>query len=154
NYFGPTLVHAARITNWTHVTVVYRDQRPSVYLNGKFEHEGIKSEWNVHSGVGVSHKRGVGPFRGAIGDLTQFDRPLTEAEVAELAKTTPLPQLRPEIEDVRILRNDQGGYRAEVRADGAYTVSAADGKTNRFAAKLPSAIEVKGPWTLRFPSGS
>ena len=27
---------AAPITNWTHITVVYRDNQPSLYLNGKF----------------------------------------------------------------------------------------------------------------------
>ena len=41
-YFAPPLVHAASLTNWTHVAVVYRDGQPNLYLNGVLARTGIE----------------------------------------------------------------------------------------------------------------
>src|SRR5206468_7963588 len=79
-YFAPTLVCAAPLTNWTHVAVVYLDNQPRLYLDGKLVHEGIKSHFTVHAGVGVHHTRGVGPYRGERGDFQKYDRALTQEE--------------------------------------------------------------------------
>jgi hypothetical protein len=154
NYFSPTLVFGARLTNWTQVTVVYRNGQPNLYLNGKFAHEGIKSEFVVHSGVGVPHRRGVAPFRGAQGDLAQFDRALTGPEVEAVFKSTPTPKLPAETPDIQIFRTGKHGYRAEVRRAGDYAARTAEGKTLEFRVPtLPEPFELPGPWAVRFPRG-
>jgi hypothetical protein len=153
SYFAPTLVYATPITNWTHVAVVYSNQTPLLYLNGKLVHQGIRSDFNVHSGVGVAHKRGVAPFRGEMGDLVQFDRALSKIEVADLAKNMPLPRITPETPDIQLFR-DGKGYRAHARADGVYTAVSVSGTRREFEVRdLPSPVQIKGPWKVSFPSG-
>ncbi|MGB8192660.1 MAG: glycosyl hydrolase, partial [Chitinophagaceae bacterium] len=50
----PVLVLAApaRISGWSHITVLYKDGTPSVYLDGKFLKKGGKSKYNVHPAPG------------------------------------------------------------------------------------------------------
>src|SRR5690606_27116359 len=42
-YVPSLLVHAATITDWTHVAVVYNNKTPSLYLNGVFAKTGLTS---------------------------------------------------------------------------------------------------------------
>ncbi len=87
NHFPATLVHAATLTDWTHIAIVYRDNRPSLYLNGKLVRAGLKSPFVVHPGVGVVHGRATNAFGGQIAGLQQFDRALDDAEIAKLAQS-------------------------------------------------------------------
>src|SRR6185369_13012038 len=90
-YFSAPLTFAARLTNWTHVVVVYRDGKPSLFLDGKFVHEGLASPFGVHPGTGVPHRRGVAPFRGHLGAFRQFDRAIEPSEAALLPSAMPRP---------------------------------------------------------------
>ena len=74
NYFAPVLAHAASLSEWTHVAVVYRDGQPELYLNGAMVRRGLKSDFTVHPGMGG----GGAPFRGELGPLSRFSRPLAE----------------------------------------------------------------------------
>ncbi len=65
-YFSTSLTHAASLTNWTHVAIVYRDATPTLYLDGKSVRTGLKSRRVVHPGVGVAHRRAVAPFAGGL----------------------------------------------------------------------------------------
>jgi hypothetical protein len=150
-YFAPTLVYATPITNWTHVAVVYSNETPILYLNGKLAHRGIRSDFNVHSGVGVPHNRGVAPFRGVMGDPVQFERALSPLEVADLMKSTPLPEITSETPAIELSR-DAKGCRAEVRAGGAYAATTSTGKREEFNVRdLPAPIAISGPWKVYFP---
>jgi hypothetical protein len=154
NYFAPTLVCPARITNWTHVAVVYRDEKPSVYINGKFLHEGIRSEFNVHSGVGVKHHRGVGPFRGAVGEFQDFAHALTEADLVSLAKRTAVPKLVSEIQDIELTRDGKNRLKGLVSTPGQYGLNTASGgRLGVSNSELPPPLQLIGPWQLRFPAG-
>ncbi len=93
NYFAPVLVHAAPITNWTHVAVVYRDGQPSVYLNGALARTGLKSDYIVHPGA-TSQSSGSPQFRGEMGMFEVASRALSDAEVAGLVKSMPQPSGR------------------------------------------------------------
>jgi len=95
NYFAAPLVFKAQLTNWTHVVVSYRDGKPSLHLNGHFAHEGLRSGFGVHPGVGVPHRRGVAPFRGGLGEFQQINRALEEVEIKRLTETMPKPELPP-----------------------------------------------------------
>ncbi|MCX6895406.1 MAG: glycosyl hydrolase, partial [Verrucomicrobia bacterium] len=66
DYFAPTLVHAASLTNWTHVAVVYRAGQPSLYLNGRLARTGLKSTHTVHSGAGQNNSA---KYRGKLGNI-------------------------------------------------------------------------------------
>jgi len=73
-------------TNWTHVAAVYRDRQAHLFINGKLVRTGARSDKVVHSGVGVTHKRETGTFAGSLKDVSQFERALTDAEVAALVQ--------------------------------------------------------------------
>ena len=151
-YFAPPLVYAVPLTTWTHIAVVYQENKPSLYLNGKFVREGLKSNFTVHSGVGVQHRRGIGPFRGVLGELQNFDRALTATEIQQLMEATPIPGVPSEIPELQIARGQHGEIQAQVWRDGSYVSKTAAGKTLPFAVSaLPSALELAGPWTLEFP---
>ena len=78
-------MHAAPLTNWTHVAVVYDGGTPSLYLNGALAHRGVQSQFKVHSGFSVD-PAGGSAFKGQVSGLCDFGRALTAAEVAELGK--------------------------------------------------------------------
>jgi hypothetical protein len=151
-YFATPLVFAALITNWTHITVVYRDNQPSLYLNGKFVHTGLRSTFTAHSGVGVTHIRGMAPFRGAEGEFQKFDRALTEAEIAKLTKTMPLPKTPAELVPVKLVRGEDQRIQAQAWLPGVYTGKAANGKTFQFNVdSLPEAADLSSSWKVHFP---
>jgi hypothetical protein len=151
DYFAPILVFGASLTNWTHVAVVYREGRPSLYLNGRLVHEGMQSTFTVHSGVGVQHRRRAAPFQGALGEFVNLHRALNEAEIAGLMKTMPLPATPPKA-DVEFLRTAKGQLQAEAWLPGVYEARNARGKSWRFETQdLPKSLEITGPWEVSFP---
>jgi hypothetical protein len=146
-HFPAPLVHAAPITDWTHVAVVYRDGTPSLYLNGRLARSGLKSQKTVHSGVNVGHGREVREFRGQVAGLQQFRQALADEEIGKLART------RPALSDVR-----QGPPVAlvglEVAENGGYQLGMADGRTRQVTvAGLPAPLALEGPWEVRFAPG-
>lgn len=76
SYFAPVLVHAAPISDWTHVAVVYQDGVPTLYLNGRQAHQGKKGPYVVHSPVPFSADIASG-FRGKLGAFSEFAEALT-----------------------------------------------------------------------------
>jgi hypothetical protein len=149
-YFATPLVFAAPITNWTHITVVYRDNQPSLYLNAKFVHQGLRSTFTAHCGVGVKHIRGTAPFRGAFGEFQKFDHALSESEIAELARTMPIPKEPAEIVPIELTRG-LGAIEAEVWFPGDYAIKTAAGKSFRFdVAVLPKPLDLSVSWDVHF----
>ena len=148
NYFAPTLVHAAPLSDWTHVTVVYREGQPSLYLNGTPARTGLKSEHIVHSAATT----GAHPqFRGKIGAFTQIGRASIASEVAQLARTMPRPDLAfagPALQLTRIGR-ELGAVAAE---PGDYELVFADGarRALRVAAVPEPEHELTGAWEVQF----
>jgi hypothetical protein len=90
-YFPPILVAPARLTNWTHVAVVYKQGRPSLFLNGEFVREGQPSAYVVRSGVGVQHRRGIAPYRGMLGEFRGADHALSPEGVRAWMNEMPIP---------------------------------------------------------------
>ena len=152
DYFAPILVFPAALTNWTHVAVVYREGRPSLYLNGQLVHEGLQSTFIVHSGVGVQHRRRAAPFQGARGAFANLHRALAEPEVERLMKSMPVPETPPASPDIEFFRKADGDLAAEARTPGVYQAQTAAGKLWRCEFKdLPDPLELAGPWQLTFP---
>jgi hypothetical protein len=152
-YFGPVLVWAAPLTNWTHIAVVYHAGKPSLYLNGRLVHQGLQSTFTVHSGVGVQHRRGIFPFQGMLGDFFGAPRALSEAEVAELMRAMPVPAIAPPVPVITVARDSTGTLVARVWETGNYTAEMASGRKAVFSVtNLPRPLELDGPWTLSFPA--
>jgi len=151
NYFAPTLVHAGSLTNWTHVTVVYRDGQPSLYLNGLLARTGLKSAHIVHSGAGPG---GGVKFRGKLGGSEQFARPLNEAEIAKLMQSMPRPGADASEWPPQLTRNSAGQIEAEVWQPGDYALKFADGKVRALNVPTVAApVELTGPWEVSFAPG-
>jgi GH43 family beta-xylosidase len=150
NYFAPPLVHAGELTDWTHVTVVYRDGRPSLYLNGRLVRTGRQSEYIVHGGVGSG---GSAQFRGQAGAFVRFARVLDEGEVAALAWTMPRPDRAAEGPGIWLTRQGQEWF-AEAASAGEYELTLADGSRHGMhVGQLPPPQAITGPWEARFESG-
>jgi len=152
NYFAPLLAYAAPLTNWTHVAVVYEGGTPSLYLNGEPAHRGVQSHFTVHSGFSVD-PAGSSAFKGQLSGMCDFGRPLTAAEVADLAKSKPPADSDSSLPAIAIAQAGQGKLEAEVAASGSYEFKLSNGRTCAFRAEgLPALLELSGPWDVRLPA--
>ena len=150
NYFAPTLVHATPLTDWTHVTVVYRDGQPNLYLNGVLARTGLKSDHIVHSGAGAG---GLAQYRGKLGGFMQFARPVSDGEVAELARTMPRPDRVGEGTPIRFTKRDNG-WEALATLPGDYELVFADGQSRTVeVGEVPAPQNLAGPWEVQFTPG-
>ncbi len=149
NYFCAPLVHPAALTNWTHVAVVYRDQRPTLYLDGRPVRTGLRSERLVHSGAGGGIVSG---YRGAAGSLRALGRALDDAEIAALARAMPRPDQVAAGPGLRLVSR-AGRLVAQVEAAGRYELAFGDGRSAAVVAEVPPARPVPGPWEVRFLDG-
>ena len=150
DYFAPTLVHTAELAGWTHITVVYRDGRPSLYLNGKLARTGLKSEHIVHCGA---RSGGSALFRGQAGTFARFTRVLDEGEVAALARTMPRPDRSATGPGIWLTRRGQEWF-AEASSAGEYELTFADGSSREMhVVELPDALTITGSWDVRFQPG-
>jgi hypothetical protein len=151
NYFAATLVQAATLTNWTHVTVVYRDGQPSLYLNGLPARTGLKSKHVVHCGVG--HGSGS-KFGGLHGDFEKISRALSDAEVAALAGSMPCPKPDELAIPPQVTVDAAGGLVAQFAEPGAYELKFADGQTRDLqVAAITAPLDIGGPWEVSFAPG-
>jgi hypothetical protein len=86
SYLPSLLVYDAPISGWTHVAVVYRNNRPSLYVNGVHVRDGLQSSRDVF----VSHIFGNNPyssgqFIGQLDEIGIYNRALTQEEIAAIA---------------------------------------------------------------------
>jgi hypothetical protein len=147
-YFAPPLVHAASLTNWTHVAVVYRDGQPSLYLNGVLARTGLKSTHIVHSGAGS----GGAKFRGELGSVEQFSRSLSANEVAQLTTTMRQPGDDANEHPLQLTRNTAGRIATQGGQAGDYELKFADGHTRTLTVTVAAApVKIDGPWEVSFP---
>ena len=150
NYFAPTLVQAATLTNWTHVAVVYRDGQPNLYLNGALVRTGLRSRHIVHSGAAQDGSK----YRGQVGEITQFSRSLTALEVAQLAASLPPPGAGAEGLLLQLTRSGSDRTIAHGGQEGDYELKYADGHTRALTVSAAAApVEIAGPWEVSFPPG-
>lgn len=143
------LVAEAGLSGWTHVALVYQDNTPAVYVDGKLLARGKRSAYIVHPGVGESFQHdGAGYFEGDQCAPEVLPRALSEVEIAALAKQGP-PRFTPHRTVEIVCRPKPGLLFWE---PGNYRVNAAQ-TVGVQVAPLPAAMEVSGPWTVSFPPG-
>jgi (4-O-methyl)-D-glucuronate---lignin esterase len=147
NYFSPTLSHAAAIRNWTHVAVVYENNCPSLFLNGRLAHTGLQSTHTVHPGTPS------GSFAGELGAIEQVGRALDTEEVADLMKSMGRPDELLPSRAVQLVTGTNGEIETLFWKSGEYTFTTAQGRSSSFGiSDIPSPMEVAGPWEVDFRS--
>jgi len=166
------LVAPMPVSGWTHFTLVYRDGKPSLYVNGRFVREGLRSGSVVHPGAGnpppdpdtVYHfasldalyrqsGRPSPPSNGLAyyfeGNMTEpevIDRALSSEEIQRMAQQKmPAPEGPADVETWR----DAAGIEALVWRSGKYALA------GRPAVGIAVADprEISGPWRVRFQKG-
>lgn len=154
DYFGAPVVFPSVLTNWTHVAVVYRDSRPSLYLNGRLVREGLQTPFVVHCGVGVAQRRDAPPFIGALGEFYHVHRSLNAREVAQLERTMPIPKTPTEYPTVEVNESPGHDFICAVWRSGSYLAQTAAGKPFRFVvSEVAGPLDLSHDWQLSFPSG-
>lgn len=144
-YFVPILVYPGPITNWTHVTLVYDEKRPSLYLNGVLARQGLPTRYIVHSSLGGGASAG---FQGKVRAVTQFDEALSPERVKALAE-----QMRrgEGVEQEVQLAVSEGVLAATVGSPGPLQLRTSKGKSHELEVlPVPSPFELQGLWTVRF----
>ena len=148
DYFPSILVHEISITGWTHIAVVYQENTPSLWINGKLVHKGLKSTKVVHGGYGVVHTRRVKTFTGQVAALGQFSKALDESEINQLFLNVP---------DTTIVLKEEPVFdlvSREILKNGTYEIKTADGETRSILTdRILPEEELAGPWELSFTPG-
>lgn len=145
NYFAPVLVYATPIAGWTHISLVYRDGLPSLYLNGVLAHKGLKGDHIVHPTPAGSS--GGGPFQGDTGTIDQSPRALSDAELLRLAKSAR------EARGPALTLNlkTEGGLDVRASQAGTYELKFANGKSRKLEVPaIPAPVAISGPWNVSF----
>ncbi|HEY5911815.1 MAG TPA: glycosyl hydrolase [Verrucomicrobiae bacterium] len=154
DYLGASVVYPVTLTNWTHVAVVYREARPSLYLNGKLVREGLQTPYIVHCGVDAPQRRDAPPFVGALGEFFHAHRSLSASEVSALAQTMPIPVTLPEFPPLHLTLAADGRLEGEVWKAGSYVAQTASGRSLRVTVSdLPAPLDLSSDWQLSFPPG-
>ena len=143
------LVAEAGLSGWTHIALVYEDNTPAVYVDGKLLSRGRRSRFTVHPGVGESFQSdGAGYFEGDQCAPEVLPRALSGPEIAALARQGP-PRFTPHRTVELVCRPAPGLLLWE---PGRYRIQGVQGAELQVA-PLPQAVEVAGPWTVSFPPG-
>ncbi len=92
SYMPAVLVYEAPISGWTHVTVVYENRLPKLYINGIPAKTGVRGRASIVR-VGAASLGGHTDnfFHGQLDEVRILNRPLTATEVQSLATAPPKP---------------------------------------------------------------
>jgi hypothetical protein len=145
-YAPAVITLPANLAERTHVTLVYRADVPTLYVNGREARTGTKGPHVVHAALGA----GGSAFRGDCSAPLLFDRALSADEIATLARSESLPSSEPP--PVELERDPAGNLRARVWEAGTHSVLFSDGTHLELPApSLPAAAPLEGPWQVGFP---
>jgi hypothetical protein len=149
NYFAPVLVHAAPIRDWTHVAVVYRGGKPSLYLNGVLVHQGLTSKHIVHSSVAAG---GASPqFAGSLGSSASLPHAVDVADIRKLMERMPKSVAEDTDVPIELSRDKLGNVVACAHQSGRYAWTTAAGVAHSLeVAAVPAPVALDGPWEVSF----
>ncbi len=152
HYFAAPLVYSGAIAGWTHIAVIYREGVPSLYVNGHWVKNGVKGPVQVHSGIGVSHARGLPPpFRGEIVGLTQFPNALDAEAIRRQMRSSSPEKLARDLNHILSVSGDGEGYLLVASQGGSYVLTAADGRTYKVDVPAPpKPLAIDGSWNVTF----
>lgn len=88
DYLSSLLVHEAANSDWVHVTVVYSNRQPSLYLNGGLVRTGLRSTRpsfpSTFLGMNNAMTSDYGHYAGLLDEVSIYDRSLSPDEVERL----------------------------------------------------------------------
>jgi RHS repeat-associated protein len=91
-YMPATLVYPVTITNWTHITIVYENKQPKLYINGTLVRTGLTSTMDyVHLNPYYIGGQVYGYYAGRMDEVRIYNRALSAGEVSVLANGTSAP---------------------------------------------------------------
>ena len=154
-YFPALLVHPARLDRWTHIAVIYRDNRPTLYLDGRKVRDGLKGPFEVHCPVGFESGQDL-LFRGQLGHFDTFATALDDAALRDwIATRKARPDDRREApHPLEAVAPDDARPALLAHRTGRYELTFSDGSRHRESVALAPLQPLAGPWTLAFPADS
>lgn len=149
----PVLTILTPIEGWTHLTLIYENGVPSVFINGNLVCKGARSDKFVHPGVGEPYHSRLPITQPAytIGDMSNpevFPRILDFSDIRKIVDSgPPKPEEPPIIEIV-------GDREFIIRREGNYTLSGREGDIEFQVSEINQDINISGPWLVMFPQES
>jgi hypothetical protein len=84
-YMPPLLVYPVEISGWNHIALVYENNKPTLYLNGKLAKVGLQSDRpHVSASLGLGGAPGYTHYRGGVDEVSLYNRVLSDAEILSL----------------------------------------------------------------------
>jgi hypothetical protein len=142
-----TLVSRTPVSGWTHLAIVCRDGKPSLYLNGRLDRNGQASGAIVHPGLNAPPgRKPIYYFDGDMTDPQLTPECFPPERIAMLAQgAMPDPDLPAPMELV------QGGAQAIVWEAGTYQLN--DGRELRIT-NVPAPMQFTNAWNVSLPRES
>ncbi|QIP12638.1 glycosyl hydrolase family 43 [Spirosoma aureum] len=147
----PVFILAAptAISGWSHIALVYQAGAPSVYVNGKLIQRGENNGKVIHPGIGKAYlNEGASYYNGDMSIPQVVGEVFNEAQIQKMAAE--LPYVEQPMPVVAIAGAKKAGLM--IWQDGRYTLRDSAGRDTAFQISgLGKAIELTGPWQVRFP---
>jgi hypothetical protein len=145
NFYSPPLSLETPITDWTHVAVVYENNQPRLFLNGRLVHTGLRSKHIVHPGSPSSS------FGGDLGAMEQISRSFSEMEVVELMKSMQRPDEPLPSKAVELALDGDGQVECLFWESGSYVLTDGQGRSHTIEVPaVPPSINVGAAWDVTF----
>ncbi len=144
-FLNSVLVWDRPVPENARIALVYKNNVPALYLNGKQIAAGTASGRTVHPPSGMR--------KGFKGDARGFEVAATALSAEEIARHKDVGEARPAQKAPRIFATTPGGLGAEFFAAGNVSLKKAGGHVITLSAKAilpPKTLE--GPWTVTFDS--
>ena len=153
DYFAPVLVHGAAITQWTHIALVYQEGTPTLYLNGKAVHTGLKSARTPIPSVAPGDRSGFG---GELKGYKQLSTALNAEQVATLQTAMQEQDETPAGEPLELSFNDEGELIFSAGVPGMYILQTANAQfpATYYVPGFAQELELSGAWQVSFPADS
>jgi hypothetical protein len=147
----PVLALAAPVplSGWSHVALVYQDNAPAVYVNGKLVEKGKQSGNTVHPGLGQAFlEEGASYYNGDMTEPELLNEAAGEERIRQLAiKNVPVRQELPVVE---MFGNGKAGLL--FWQDGRYAMRDSAGRSTPLQVSgLGRPQDLTGVWQVSFP---
>ena len=136
------------LSGWSHVALTYTQGKPFVHVNGELIHEGPKSKFIIHPGVGhVFLNEGASFYNGDIRNLTLSEKALDAAELKALSDAQPMASsLQSYVIDT--------GNELVFFEQGNYEINYPSGKSTLQKIGKLETLDLSSSWEVSFPEAS
>jgi hypothetical protein len=138
------------ISGWSKLTVIYKKNVPSVYINNRLIKTGKPFGNIVHPSIGEAYQDDQASYyNGEIFGLELISNAMTDMELAGTGLILPPPDID------RTASMVNGSGQLCIWKNGTYTLKDGMGNMKQFQVDLlPNTKQINTPWMVRFPEGS